>query len=67
MAMAAPVILVDSSFSEAFENFDGKGRVTAMSFTAGDNGLANLIANLSFKGTPTDARGRFDLAAQRLG
>jgi translocation and assembly module TamB len=64
MAMADPLIHVDSSFSEAFENFDGKGRVTATSFTAGDNGLANIIANLSFKGTPTDARGRFDLAAQ---
>lgn len=65
MAMIAPVIHVDSSFSEAFENFDGKGRVTATSFIAGDNGLANLVANLSFKGMPTDARGRFDLAAQR--
>ena len=65
MAMVAPRIDVDSSFSEAFENFDGKGRLAVASFTAGDNGLANLVANIGFKGSATDARGRFDLAAQR--
>jgi translocation and assembly module TamB len=65
MAMAAPRLEVDSSFSEAFESFDGKGRLAVANFTAGDNGLANLVANIGFKGTPTDARGRFDLAAQR--
>jgi translocation and assembly module TamB len=65
MAMTAPRLEVDSSFSEAFETFDGKGRLAVASFTAGDNGLANLIANVSFKGEPTDARGHFDLAAQR--
>jgi hypothetical protein len=65
MAMVAPRIDVDSNFSEAFADFDGKGRLSVASFTAGDNGLANLIANIGFKGTATDARGRFDLAAQR--
>ena len=35
------------------------------SLTAGDNGLANLVTNLGFKGTPTDASGAVDLAAQR--
>ena len=65
MAMVAPRIEVDSSFSEAFETFDGKGRLAVASFTAGDNGLANLVANIGFQGAPTDARGQFDLAAQR--
>jgi len=65
MAMVAPHLQVDSSFSEAFEEFDGKGRLAVASFTAGDNGLANLVANVGFKGTATDARGQFDLAAQR--
>ena len=65
MAMVSPRLDLDSSFSEAFTDFDGKGRLAVATFTAGDNGLANLIANIGFKGTPTDARGRFDLAAQR--
>ena len=39
-------------------NFDGKGRLAVASLTAGDNGLANLVANIGFKGTPTDASGR---------
>jgi translocation and assembly module TamB len=65
MAMVSPRLEIDSSFSEAFENFDGKGRLTVASFRAGDNGLANLVANVDFKGTPTDARGAFNLAAQR--
>ena len=65
MAMVSPRISVDSNFSEAFSDFDGKGRLSVASFTAGDNGLANLIANIGFKGTATDARGQFDLAAQR--
>ncbi|HJS40655.1 MAG TPA: YdbH domain-containing protein [Sphingomicrobium sp.] len=64
MAMVSPRLEIDSSFSEAFTDFDGRGRLAVASFTAGDNGLANLIANIGFKGTPTDARGRFDLAAQ---
>ena len=65
MAMVSPRLEVDSSFSEAFEEFKGKGRLAVTSFSAGDNGLANLVANVSFDGRPTDVRGRFDLAAQR--
>jgi hypothetical protein len=58
MAMVSPRLDLDSNFSEAFENFDGKGRLAVASFTAGDNGLANLVANLGFKGRPTDASGQ---------
>ena len=65
MAMLAPRLHVDSSFGEAFSDFDGKGRLAVASLTAGDNGLANIVANIGFKGKPTDASGAFDLAAQR--
>ena len=65
MAMVAPRFEVDSNFAEAFTDFNGKGRLAVSSFTAGDNGLANLVANVGFKGSATDARGNFDLAAQR--
>ena len=64
MAMVSPRLELNSNFSEAFTNFDGRGRLAVARFTAGDNGLANLVANIGFNGTPTDARGRFDLAAQ---
>ncbi|MCL6683065.1 intermembrane phospholipid transport protein YdbH family protein [Sphingomonas alba] len=65
MTMIAPRIDVDSNFAEAFTDFNGKGKLAVASFTAGDNGLANLVANLSFKGSPTSANGGFDLSAQR--
>ena len=65
MAMVSPRLEVDSNFSEAFEEFKGKGRLAVASFSAGDNGLANLVANISYDGRPTDVRGQFDLAAQR--
>ena len=48
MAMVSPRLEIDSSFGEAFEEFDGKGRLAVASLAAGDNGLANLIANISF-------------------
>jgi hypothetical protein len=65
IAMVQPRLELDSSFSEAFADFDGKGRLAVANFTAGDNGLANLVANIGFKGQAKDARGWFDLSAQR--
>ena len=34
-------------------------------FEAGENGLANVVSNLTFRGTPARALGRIDLAAQQ--
>ncbi|MEO7786324.1 MAG: YdbH domain-containing protein [Sphingomicrobium sp.] len=65
ISVAAPRIEVDSDFSEAFGTFDGKGRLTTPALIAGTNGLANLIANVSFKGSPTSVGGTIDLAAQK--
>ena len=56
---------LDSDFSESFGSFDGKGRLTTAQLIAGGNGLANLIANVSFKGSPTSASGSVDLVAQK--
>ncbi|MCF2513691.1 YdbH domain-containing protein [Sphingomonas sp. G124] len=55
---------IDSSFSEAFGSFDGRGRLTLASFKAGGNGLAGVNSNISFKGKPTQILGRMELAAQ---
>ena len=65
MAMLSPRLELDSGFSEAFERFDGNGRLSLASLSAGDNGLANLVANIGFEGSASDARGAIKLAAQR--
>ncbi len=65
MAMIAPRLALDSGFSEAFERFDGNGRLSVASLSAGDNGLANLNANIGFRGSASDATGAIKLVAQR--
>ena len=65
MAMIALRLELDSGFSEAFGRFDGNGRLSLSSLTAGDNGLANLVANIGFKGSASDAMGAIKLSAQR--
>jgi hypothetical protein len=65
LALAEPRMEVDSSFSEAFGSFDGKGRLTLNGLVAGANGLNGVVSNLSFKGTPTDIMGRIDLSARQ--
>ena len=65
MAMVSPRLELTSKFSEAFERFDGNGRLSVASFAAGDNGLANLNAMIGFKGSASDARGSLKLSAQR--
>ncbi|MEO6580847.1 MAG: YdbH domain-containing protein, partial [Sphingomicrobium sp.] len=65
MAMVSPRFEVDSGFSEAFERFEGNGRLSMASLSAGDNGLANLGGSIGFKGTATDATGSIKLSAQR--
>ncbi|HYC96132.1 MAG TPA: hypothetical protein VEB39_10585, partial [Sphingomicrobium sp.] len=63
--LAQPRMEIDSSFAEGFDRFRGGGRLTMVGFEAGENGLANVVSNLTFEGTPERAIGRIDLAAQR--
>ena len=60
-----PRMEIDSSFAEGFDSFRGGGKLTMTSFEAGENGLANVVSNLTFEGTPERSIGRIDLAAQR--
>jgi hypothetical protein len=60
-----PRMDVAASFAEGFDTFRGNGRLTLASFEAGANGLANVVSNLTFDGTPQRAIGRIDLASQR--
>ena len=55
---------IESAFSEGFDTFDGKGRLSFARFDAGANGLANATSNVSFTGSPTEFSGRIELAAQ---
>ena len=58
LALTEPRMEIDSTFSEAFGSFDGKGRLSMTSLVAGVNGLAAVNSNLTFKGSATDIRGR---------
>ena len=65
LALGEPRMEIDSTFSEAFESFDGKGRLSLATAEAGVNGLAGVNSNLTFKGTPTEILGRIDLSARQ--
>jgi hypothetical protein len=65
LALSEPRMEVDSTFSEAFGSFDGKGRLSMNSIVAGVNGLAAVNSNLTFKGSATDIRGAIDLSARQ--
>ncbi|HET9334796.1 MAG TPA: YdbH domain-containing protein [Sphingomicrobium sp.] len=65
LRLSQPRMEIDSSFAEGFDSFRGGGRLTLASFEAGENGLANVVSNLTFRGTPERAMGRIDLASQR--
>ena len=60
-----PRLEIDSSFAEGFDSFRGGGRLTMALFTAGENGLANVVSNLTLNGSPALVLGHIDLAAQR--
>lgn len=63
--MEAPRFELNSSFSESFTSFDGRGRVITQQFVAGANGLAAMTGNVSFTGTPKAAYGKIDASAQK--
>jgi hypothetical protein len=65
LQLTQPRMDIDSSFSEAFGSFDGKGRLTLAGAEAGVNGLAGVTSNLTFKGKPTDILGHIDLSARQ--
>ena len=54
-----------ASFNEAFTRVDGRGRMAIQTLTAGSNGLAAFVGELTYKGPLTDVRGNVKLAAQK--
>ena len=65
LALGEPRMEIDSTFSEAFGSFDGKGRLSMTSIVAGVNGLAAVNSKLTFKGSPTEISGAIDLSARQ--
>jgi hypothetical protein len=61
IALNRPQFDVDVSFTEAFEQFTGKGRMSAAALRAGDNGQAAINGNLTFGGEPTKILGTIKL------
>ena len=64
LALQQPRLAASARFSEAFERFQGRGRVAMQSVVAGVNGMAAVGGELTFAGTPTAARGALNIAAR---
>jgi hypothetical protein len=63
IALTRPSFDVDVRFTEAFEQFTGKGRMSAAGLAAGDNSMAAINGALTFGGDPTRILGTVKLAA----
>ncbi len=61
----APRFDAKASFNEAFTSVDGSGRMAISTLTAGVNGLAAFIGDITYKGSLASVTGRVQLAAQR--
>ena len=67
--VVAPRFDANASFNEAFTNVNGSGRMAIGTLTAGANGLAAFVGDITYKGPLTRVDGRVELSAQqsRLG
>src|SRR5690348_1030452 len=61
----APRFDAKASFNESFTNVDGSGRMAIGKVTAGANGLAAFIGDITYKGSLDSVSGQVKLAAQR--
>ena len=63
IAVRQPRFDIDSRFSEGFDRFNGRGRMSAMALMAGVNQLDRFNADLTFGGRPTQLLGTVRLSA----
>jgi hypothetical protein len=61
----APRFDAKASFNESFTRVDGSGRMAIRTLTAGANGLAAFVGNITYEGPLSDVRGRVKLSAQK--
>jgi translocation and assembly module TamB len=60
-----PQFNLDTNTNESFTSFDGGGRMAIQTLTAAENGLANFVGDLTFKGDPDSVLGSVKLSAQK--
>ena len=65
LVMVEPRFDINNRFNESFTSYDGSGRMAIRTLSAGDNGLAAFIGDLTFRGSPTATYGSVTLSAQR--
>ena len=65
LEIVEPRFDINSRFNESFTSYDGGGRMAIRTLTAGDNGLAALVGDLTFRGNPAATYGTVKLAAQQ--
>ena len=65
LTVVTPRFDAKASFNESFTSLDGSGRMAISTMTAGANGLAAFVGELTYAGPLTDVRGRVKLSAQR--
>ena len=65
LVMIEPRFDINSRFNESFTSYDGSGRMAIRTLTAGDNGLAAFVGDLTFRGNPKATYGSVKLSAQR--
>ncbi|HEX3422506.1 MAG TPA: YdbH domain-containing protein [Sphingomicrobium sp.] len=63
--VVAPSFDAKASFNESFTSVDGSGRMAISTLTAGANGLAAFIGDITYKGSLVNVSGRVNLSAQR--
>jgi len=61
----APRFDAKASFNESFTSVDGGGRMAISTLTAGANGLAAFVGDISYTGSLADVSGQVKLSAQR--
>ncbi|MEO8453915.1 MAG: YdbH domain-containing protein [Sphingomicrobium sp.] len=63
--VASPRFDSRTTFNEALTRVDGHGRMAIRTLTAGANGLAAFVGEISYKGALNDISGRVKLAGQK--
>ncbi|HVU31582.1 MAG TPA: YdbH domain-containing protein, partial [Sphingomicrobium sp.] len=61
----APRFDAKASFNEAFTSVDGSGHMAISTLTAGANGLAAFVGDITYKGSLASVTGHVRLAAQK--
>jgi hypothetical protein len=63
--VVAPRFDAKASFNESFTSVDGSGRMAIGTVTAGANGLAAFVGDITYKGSLASVSGQVKLSAQR--